>query len=266
MVFGPVGIRCPDHAGVRSAPGRGRAGARSLRSPSRSLSQTRARLTAIPAPVTLSLIGLNVAVYLLTAYQGESINQPGGRLYVDWWLLGVLVAVQDEWYRLVTATFLHGGLLHLLCNMLSLWWLGSLVEQVLGSMRYLLVYAVAGLAGSAGALLLTNPFEPTVGASGAVYGIMGALLMLEWLRTGSIVGPALAVIVLNLAFTFSIPGISVGGHLGGLTGGIAATLALAQLRYGRRNALLGVALALLVGVASLVVAYIRTRYYSYEQP
>ncbi len=216
---------------------------------------------AIPSPVTFALIAVNVGVYVVTAFQGVGINDPGGRIFFDWLLLGV--AVEDgQWYRLVTATFLHGGILHLFFNMFSLWWLGSLVEQVLGSLRYLLLYVVSGLAGSAGALVLSDPSEPTVGASGAVYGILGALLIHEWLRTGSFVGPALGVIVLNLAFTFSIPGISIGGHLGGLAGGIAATFAMEQLRYGpRRRAMLGPALALLVGAASLVVAYVRVESY-----
>jgi membrane associated rhomboid family serine protease len=218
---------------------------------------------AIPSPVTFTLIALNIGVYFVTAYQGVGINDPGGRIFVEWFLLGVFVA-DGDWYRLVTATFLHGGIIHLLCNMAALWWLGSLVEQVLGSLRYLLLYFVSGLAGSAGALLLSGFDEPTVGASGAVYGIMGALLILEYLRTGSFTGPALAVILLNLVFTFSIPGISIGGHLGGLAGGIAATLALAQLRYGPRwRTLLGPGLAVLVGVASFAVAYVRVESYGF---
>ena len=253
MVFGPVGIRCPEHAGVRGT----------TRPTARSSRRTRARVPSIALPVTMALITLNVAVYLVTAVQGAGINAPGGRVFFEAWLQGVLVA-DGDWYRLVTTSFLHGGIIHLLANMVALWWLGSLVEQVLGSLRYLLVYFVSGLAGSAGALLLTDPISPTVGASGSVYGIMGALLILEWLRTGSLAGPALTVIVLNLVFTFSIPGISVGGHLGGLVGGIAATLALAQLRYGRGwRPLVGPTLAMLVGVASVAVAYVRVENYTF---
>ena len=124
--------------------------------------------------------------------------------------------------------FLHGGLLHLAFNMLALWWLGSIVEQSIGTLRFLLVYFVSGLAGSAGALLLSDPLQITVGASGAIFGIMGALLILEYMQTGSLAGQAMTLIVINLALTFAIPNISVGGHLGGLAGWIAATYALAQ--------------------------------------
>jgi membrane associated rhomboid family serine protease len=251
MTFGPVGIRCPDHAAT---------GAPRL-SPSRSFRQTRARALSVGAPATLVLIAVNVAVYIATAVQGGRLDRPVGELFVDGALIGALVA-DGDWYRLVTATFLHGGLLHLLFNMAALWWIGSIVEQSLGTLRYLLVYFVSGLAGSAGALLLSDPTAVTVGASGAVYGIMGALLILEWLRTGSLTGPALTLIVLNLALSFAIPNISIGGHLGGLAGGIAATFAITQFRYGRR-AMLGPALVVLVGVASVAVAYFRVENYTF---
>jgi membrane associated rhomboid family serine protease len=251
MTFGPVGIRCPDHAGVAARP---------KRSASRSFRQTRGRATSTAAPATLALIAVNVAVYLATVAQGGRIDRPQGALFVDGALIGALVG-EGEWYRLITATFLHGGILHLLFNMVALWWIGSIVEESLGTVRYLLVYFVSGLAGSAGALLLTDPTAVTVGASGSVYGILGALLILEFLRTGSLAGPALTLIVLNLALTFTIPNISVGGHLGGLAGGIVATLAVAQFRYGRR-ALLGPTLVVLIGVASVAVAYFRVENYT----
>jgi membrane associated rhomboid family serine protease len=249
MVFGPVGIRCPDHAA------RGQAKV----SPTRSLRQTRWRLTSVGAPATLVLIAINVVVYLVTITQGGGVNDPGGELFFDGALIGVLVA-DGEWYRLITSAFLHASLLHLLFNMAALWWIGSLVEQSLGTLRYLLVYFASGLAGSAGALLLSDADDVTIGASGAVYGILGALLILEWMRTGSLAGPALTLIVLNLALTFSIPNISIGGHLGGLVGGIAATYAVSQWRYGSLR-WLGPSVAVGIGVASVVVAVVRVENY-----
>ena len=104
--------------------------------------------------------------------------------------------------------FLHASLLHLAFNMLVLYWLGTIVEHALGSWRFLLLYFVSGIAGSAGALVFSNPTAVTVGASGAIYGIMGALLVLEYRATGSFAGQALGLIVLNLALTFAIPNIS----------------------------------------------------------
>jgi membrane associated rhomboid family serine protease len=249
MNFAPVGIRCPEHASV-GAPKR--AGQRTIR-------QARARTGALAAPAVVGLVAANVIVYLITAAQGAGPNAPGGALFLDWALAGVAVA-DGEWYRLVTAMFLHGGLLHLAFNMLALWWLGSIVEQAIGTVRFLLVYFVSGLAGSAGALLLSNPLQITVGASGAIFGIMGALLILEYMATGSFAGQALTLIVINLALTFAIPNISVGGHLGGLAGGIAATYALTKLRY-VRPAFLAPAAVVAIGAASLLVAYVRVESY-----
>src|SRR6185312_7403513 len=173
----------------------------------------------------------NVLVYLVTVYQGAGLNAPGGKVFEDGALIGAAIDLNGEWYRLVTAMFLHAGILHIAFNMLALYWLGTVVEQALGTWRFLLVYFVSGLAGSAGALLLTGPFAVTVGASGAIFGIMGSLLILEYVATGTFAGQAMALIVLNLALTLTIPNISVGGHLGGLVVGIAVvSLLVASVR------------------------------------
>jgi membrane associated rhomboid family serine protease len=247
MNFAPVGIRCSDHASV-GAP---------KRSTARTIRTARARTTSTQAPATIALVAINVFVYLVTVYQGAGINQPGGSLFLDWALQGAAVA-NGDWYRLVTAMFLHASLIHLLFNMLALWWLGSIVEQAIGTPRFVLLYVVSGLAGSAGALLLSDPFAVTVGASGAIYGTMGALLILEYMQTGSLAGQAMTLIVINLALTFAISNISIGGHLGGLAGGIAVTLVFAQTLRAR-NAPLGLALVVLIGLASVAVAYVRVQ-------
>jgi membrane associated rhomboid family serine protease len=148
--------------------------------------------------------------------------------------------------------------------MLALGWLGAPVERYIGSMRYLALYLVSGLAGSAGALI-TTPKGVTVGASGAIFGILGALLIIEYQQTGSIAGQAFTLIVINLAFSFTVAGISVGGHIGGLIGGILAMLAMS--RFGRGHAAYGrpglVGWAALVGIAilSVAVSYWKVRGY-----
>ena len=108
--------------------------------------------------------------------------------------------------------------------------------------------------------MLSGPIAVTVGASGAIFGIMGALLVLEYRATGSFAGQALGLIVLNLLLTFAIPNISVGGHVGGLVGGILATFALVHFRYTRPRSL-GPVLVGLIMVASFVVAYVRVESY-----
>ena len=110
----------------------------------------------------------------------------------------------------------------------------SIIEQALGTPRFLLVYFVSGLAGSAGALWSQLARSPSRSAPpGAIFGIIGALLILEYLATGSLMGQAMILILVNLALTFAVPGISKGGHLGGLVGGIVATYALMHFRFDR---------------------------------
>jgi membrane associated rhomboid family serine protease len=252
MNFAPVGIKCPEHAGV-GAP-------RRSAGPQRTVRQARRTIGGLGAPATVALVALNVLVYLVTVYQGGGVGRPGGELFREGALIGAAISVDGDWYRLVTAMFLHGSLLHLAFNMFALYWLGTIVEQSVGTGRFMLIYFASGLAGSAGALLFTDPFIPTVGASGAIYGILGALLVLEYRATGSFAGPALGLIVLNLALTFAIPNISIGGHLGGLVGGILATFALSQFQNARPRSL-GPALVVLIAFASLVVAYVRVESY-----
>ena len=178
---------------------------------------------------------------------------------------GHLIGVAEgDYWRLLTAAFLHYGPLHLILNMVGLYWFGSLLEQRIGSARFLLIYVVSGLAGSAGALVL-DPLRPTAGASGAIFGILGAGLVLERQRDYVFGGSALGVIVVNLVLTFYWPNISIGGHIGGLIGGAAATLALS--RFGRGHAaygragLLGIAGIVAVGIVSVGVAYWKAKGY-----
>jgi membrane associated rhomboid family serine protease len=252
MVFAPVGIRCPEHAGKPAGVG---GAVRQVR---------RAGFEGTGALVTKALIALNVVVYLIGVVQGSGINSPGGRLYDDGFLYGPYVA-QGDWWRLITSAFLHLNLLHIAFNMLALWWFGAPVESYLGRARFVLLYLVSGLAGSAGALLLT-PNTPTLGASGAIFGILGAAFVLERQRQYVVGGSALTIIVINLIFTFTWAGISIGGHLGGLAGGILGTLALS--RFGRGHAaygrlgLLGFASLVAIGALSVLIAYLRVRGYA----
>src|SRR6266487_4465539 len=179
-------------------------------------------------------------------------------------LIGPLVG-NDDWWRLITAAFLHYGPIHLGFNMFFLYWIGIPVEQYLGRGRFLAVYLVSGLAGSAGALVL-SPTSVTVGASGAIFGILGAALVLE--RQGSYVlgGSAMGLIVINLALSFVLAGISIGGHIGGLIGGAACMLVLSRFgrghgAYGRIGAS-GIAGLVAVALLSVVVAYWKVRGYA----
>jgi membrane associated rhomboid family serine protease len=213
--------------------------------------------------VTNPLIAINVAVYLVSIAQGGGGLRPGQDFLVDWGLYAPFVA-DGEWYRLLTSAFLHASLVHIGFNMLMLWWFGQALEVALGRGRFLGIYLVSALAGAAGALLL-SPLSLTVGASGAVFGILGAGLVLERRRIYVFGGGALFVVLLNVIFTFAIPNISIGGHLGGLVGGVLAILALSaggrHPVYGRLDPL---SLVILVGIAAgaVLIAYLRVRGYA----
>ena len=123
-----------------------------------------------------------------------------------------------EWWRLVTAGFLHIGPLHIAFNMYALWVLGRDLEIVLGRARFLALYLISLLGGSAAVVLFANPEQYVAGASGAVFGLMSGLLLVL-LRLKRPYGQVVAVIVLNLVISQVVPGISIAGHVGGLVVG-----------------------------------------------
>jgi membrane associated rhomboid family serine protease len=253
MVFAPVGIRCPDHAGQAQGAARMTRGVR------------RAAYEGTGSIVTKALIAANVLVFFANLAQGSSFSRTSGSLFDRGALFVTSPFIQGgvgdgEWWRLITAAFLHGSLLHIGLNMFVLWMVGAPVEEAIGRARFLALYLVSGLAGSAGALLW-SPNAITVGASGAIFGILGAALVLESQRSYVLGGSALSLLVVNLVLTFAIPNISIGGHLGGLAGGALGALALS--RFGRTHAiygrpgLLGAAGLVAVGLVSVALAYWR---------
>jgi membrane associated rhomboid family serine protease len=239
-----VGMRCPE-----CAPG-----------PSRAQRAT-ASLSPDTPVVTYVLIGLCVIVALgvmsggAGATGGGILASPLGR---DGALFGPAVANGDVW-RLVTSGFLHSGLIHLGFNMLILWQLGTMIEPAIGRVRFAVIYFVSMLCGSFGALLM-SPDSPTVGASGAVFGLMAAAVVIMRSRGIDPMASGLPLwIGLNLAITFAVPGISIGGHVGGLAGGALVALILFELpRHVRglpRQAptLLAAAIGVIAVAASLAV-------------
>jgi membrane associated rhomboid family serine protease len=273
MTMAPVGIRCPEHSGKPQGVQRVARGVQ------------RASFEGAGAKVTRVLIGLNVAVYIAELLQGSGVQANHGSIYQNGALIangvkfghslaGVpagipfpnLVGVaHGDWWRLFSSAFLHYGPFHLILNMVALYWFGSLLEQRIGSGRFLAIYVVSGLAGSAGALIAA-PTTPTVGASGAIFGILGAGLVLELQRDYVFGGSAMGLIVINLVLSFAIPNISIGGHIGGLLGGMACAIGITRFgrghaAYGRAGAL-GVATILLVGVVSIGLAYWKAKGYA----
>jgi membrane associated rhomboid family serine protease len=204
MTQASVGFHCPECV---------QAGAARSRSMSlRDLGPERPLATQV-------LIALNVVAFVAMAVTGGSFWGAGGTVYREGVIFGPFVAAGD-WWRVVTGGFLHSGLLHLGMNMLILWILGQMLEPLLGRLRFVTLYFACLVAGSFG-VLLVSPNSPTLGASGAVFGLMGAAIVAQrrdgidvW-RNG--IG---GLVLINLFITFLVPNISIGGHIGGLVGGV----------------------------------------------
>jgi membrane associated rhomboid family serine protease len=234
----PVGQRCPECTGRQRV--------------------LRPRAVAAGTPiVTYSLIAINVFVFVVlqNGLSGGSLGAAGGlqeSFTARFLLYGPAIATNHEYYRLLTSAFLHGSLLHIGFNMYALWLFGPALEQRLGRLRYVLLYLVAGLWGSAGALLLT-PHSPTLGASGAIFGVLGAIAVAQRLAGARGFGGVGMIVAINLVLSLR-PGISIGGHIGGLIGGVLAAYLLEKSGVFRRSpgfvTIAGMAALAAIGIAA----------------
>ncbi|HEU5254085.1 MAG TPA: rhomboid family intramembrane serine protease [Solirubrobacterales bacterium] len=235
----PVGMRCPECASQRTKVVRNPTGTPGFES----------------TPATFILIAINVIVFLVEIANGSGglFTSQRSQFFVDFALFGPLVA-EGEWYRLVTSGFLHVNLIHIGFNMFLLLVLGRLLEPALGTPRFLFLYFASLLAGSFGALLV-EPNAVTVGASGAVFGLAGAVFVIARGRgMNELAGEIGFLIVFNLVWSFIAPNISVGGHVGGLVGGVVCALAIVAGEkglFGRNRMPLELAAMVAVGVVSV---------------
>lgn len=178
-------------------------------------------------PATYALIGINLLVFVaMVAADSGTLSGTVTQAHVDYGVSRALLSgfrgliPAHQWYRLVTAGFIHFGIFHIAMNMLLLYQLGTLLERAIGSARLVALYTACLLTGSLGVLLVDSG-GITGGASGAVFGLMGAAAIgmhrrgINVFRTG--IGTTL---MLNLVLTFAIRGVSIGGHLGGIAGGL----------------------------------------------
>ncbi len=234
----PVGMRCPECARERT--------------------KVKTIRTGPSAPVvTYTLIAINVAVFLAETVAGAPFGGGGGgTVYIKGALFGPSIAQQHEYWRIVTSGFLHDGLAHIFVNMLSLWFVGQVLEPAVGRVNFAAIYFTSLIAGSFGALLL-QPLAVTVGASGAIFGIFGALIVVARARGIPIWQSGLGIVlVLNLLFSVSFRGISIGGHLGGLVAGLITGWLVVEFAERRRQPavfLIG-CVAIIVGSAAAAVA------------
>ncbi len=211
MVQASVGFQCPEcvRQGTKNSP---------IITP-RSMSAGQPYATYV-------LIALNALGVLAVMATGGSLLDGGGTFTEKYGLVAGVPGQAalggvggQQWYRLFTGAFVHAGILHFGMNMFVLWIIGAQLERIVGAVRYVSLYVVALFAG-AFAVMLVDPGALTVGASGAIFGLMGAAASWQRSRGISLAQSGLgALIVLNLVFSFAIPGISVAGHIGGLIGG-----------------------------------------------
>lgn len=240
-----VGMRCPECSRERT---------RVQRIPSRA---------AVGVPVvTRALIVLNVLVFIGETATGAPLGGGGGgSVWTHGLLYGPSITQAHQYYRLLTAGFLHDGLFHILINMVSLYWVGMVLEPAVGSVYFSAIYFASLFAGSFGALLFSPAIE-TVGASGAIFGIFGALIVIAHRRGIPIWQTGLGfVLVLNLVISVSFRGISLGAHLGGLAAGLIAgwmVVEWGEMRRRRSLVLIGcfaLALASIVGAIAVAGAH-----------
>jgi membrane associated rhomboid family serine protease len=232
MTATPVGMRCPDCAGRKQRV------------------HTMRSMHADPM-ATYVLIAINVLLFLGSGMGGSILTgggSGGSQVFNDFALWGPAVDLSHEYYRLITAGFLHSGLLHVGFNMYILYWLGTQMEPSLGHLRFAALYLASLLAGSFGVMLL-DPTAVTVGASGAVFGLMAAAFVMQHARGINPMQSGLGMLILlNLGITFLVPNISIGGHLGGLIGGAIAALLMDRVARDRVGA--GVAVCVAVGAVA----------------
>jgi membrane associated rhomboid family serine protease len=244
-----VGFQCPDDVA---------AGARSVRQPRTAFG---GRLSGDTSRVSIALIGINLAVFVLglLAGQGELrlrfANLAGPVLISADEVAGV---ADGEYYRLITAAFLHAGLLHLAMNMFALASLGPVLESALGRSRFLVLYLVSALGGSTLSFLLAQPNTVGVGASGAIFGLFGAFYVVAR-RLGGDTRSILTLLVINLVITFAVPIIDWRAHLGGLITGTLVAAAFAFAPRGPRRTAVQAAACVAVVLLLLVLVAVRSR-------
>jgi membrane associated rhomboid family serine protease len=238
----PVGMRCPEC--------------------SRQRTQVRTARTMSSEPrLTYAIIAVNVLVFVAQIATGAGgFDSTSGSVFRDGALFGPYVAAGD-WWRIVTAGFMHAGFLHIAFNMYFVYFLGTLMEPAIGRLRFGVLYAVSLLGGSLGALLLDFS-SPAVGASGAAFGLLvGGILLMRSRGIDPMNSGLVLTLVLNLAITFIIPGISIGAHIGGIiAGGIGAVLLfeVGERQRGMRTPALAVTVLLGVLIAAACILYSRS--------
>nr|WSW71476.1 rhomboid family intramembrane serine protease [Streptomyces sp. NBC_00995] len=249
MISASVGFQCPDC--VRQGAGTGH-------HPAAARPRTIAGggVAADPRLITKILLGINAAVFLAVLANDALIKDLALLGRAPYHLGGPVQGVAEgQWYRLFTSMFLHEAVWHFAFNMLGLWWLGGPLEAALGRARYLALYLISGLAGGALTYWLAPQNQPSLGASGAIFGLLGATVVLMR-RLNYDMRPVFMILAINLVITFNPwGGIAWQAHVGGLVAGVLIGTGMVHAPRERRNLVqFGTCAAVLVAVILIVVA------------
>jgi membrane associated rhomboid family serine protease len=211
---------------------------------------------ADPSLITKILIALNVAIFIAAQIYGDRLVEAlvlFGRAATSPFDGAVEGVAEGQWYRLLSSMFLHQDAWHVAMNMIGLWFLGPPLEAALGRLRFTAVYLLSGLGGSVLTYFLVAPNQPSLGASGAIFGLFGAMVVLMR-RLHYDMRPILVLIGINLVFTFSFSGIAWQAHIGGLVVGGLIALAMVHAPRERRTLVqVGVCALTLVVIAGVCV-------------
>lgn len=232
---GPVGVICPECMKQQRATA------------PKTKPAILTRMTGSGAPVvTYTLIAICVIVFILQSLPGIGGNVTDAVQYAG---LYSYPGVFEPW-RMVTSMFAHANILHIALNMYTLWLFGMILEPLLGRVRFLVLYFMSGIAGSLGVFLIADPRQPVIGASGAIFGMLAAFLIIQR-RLGGNATQLLILVGINLVFSFVVPGIAWQAHVGGLVGGALVGLILVETRQQSRR---GLQIGLLCLLGAVLVA------------
>lgn len=223
-------------------------------------SEKRERIMKNKKPIiTIIILLLNIIVFALMYILGKGSEDT--RTLINFGANYVSLTKSGDYYRLITSAFLHIGVLHLLLNMYSLYIIGTQIEYFYGKIKYIIIYLFSAIMGSLFTVALSSSNVVSAGASGAIFGLLGALLYFGYNYRGyignSILGQVIPVVILNLFIGFTTPGIGNAAHIGGLVGGYLISMALGFDKENKSSKINGIIISIILTIFMIYIGFIK---------